>query len=61
MTFYVKINLVPYAWRSEFMSNNRRPQHVYQEPHPIWGFDRIIRFMSEKAGGFGLIGPRNIW
>ena len=40
---------------------DRRFGYVRQDDEAIWGFDRVIRFMSEKVGGLGLFGARNIW
>ena len=41
------------------MKNCEKPIHACKDEDTIWGFGRIIRYMSEKAGGFGLFGPRN--
>ena len=35
--------------------------YIHHEEKAIWGFDRVIKFISEKAGGLGLFGPRNVW
>ena len=36
-------------------------EHIHRDEAAIWGFDRVIRFMSEKIGGLGLWGPRNLF
>jgi hypothetical protein len=33
-------------------------EHIDRDEEQIWGFGRVIRFMSEKLGGMGLWGPR---
>jgi len=34
-------------------------QHTLRDEESIWGFGRIIRYMSEKVGSLGGWGPRN--
>lgn len=41
------------------MKIREKPIHTREDEDTIWGFGRIIRYMSEKAGGLGLFGPRN--
>jgi|GEM_PF-4390850 len=34
-------------------------EHVFRDEESIWGFGRVIRYMSEKVGSLGGWGPRN--